>query len=93
MTEINENSPWKDMYDIMGIKCPQNDTERQILKMLGAGADVADCLEYWKSEGNDEEGFLEFMKRADEWETEALRWRENAETGKTDSNLQHRDKP
>jgi hypothetical protein len=75
VTESKANSPWKDIYHKIGRECPQNDTERYVLKMLGAGADVADCLEYWRSKGNDEEGFLEFMKRADEWETEEIRRR------------------
>jgi len=41
--------------------------------MLGEGESLPDCLEYWKSAGNSGESFLEFMKRADEWETEELR--------------------
>ncbi len=63
------------MYGKMGRECPQNDTERHILEMLGAGEELSVCLDYWKSVGNNEESFLEFMKRADEWETAELRRR------------------
>lgn len=73
MNENGNNSPWKEIYARMGTGCPKNDTEKHILEMLGAGKDLSDCLLYWKSEGMDEESFLEFMRRADEWETEEIR--------------------
>ena len=75
MTDSRANGPWKEMYNKMNRECPQNDTERHVLKMLGAGADVEDCLEYWESVKNSGESFLEFMKRADEWEKEEIRRR------------------
>jgi len=67
------NGPWKKLYEKMNRNCPQNETEQRVLKMLGEGESLPDCLEYWKSAGNSGESFLEFMKRADEWETEELR--------------------
>ncbi len=66
------NSPWKKMYERMGMECPQNDAERHILEMLGEGQDLSDCLEYWKAGGMNEESFLEFMEKADKWEAEEL---------------------
>ncbi len=75
MAETKTDSPWKEMYEKMGSECPRNDTEKHVLEMLGAGEELSDCLEYWRSKGNSEEGFPEFMKRADEWETEELRRR------------------
>ena len=73
MTERKTNSPWKEMYERIGTKCPTNDVERQVLKMLGAGESIPDCLEYWKDREMDEESFRQLMRRADEWETEELR--------------------
>ena len=73
MTKSKGNSPWKEMYERIGREYPQNDVERQVLKMLGAGESIPDCLEYWKSMGMDEESFLQLMRRADAWETEELR--------------------
>ena len=73
MTESNLNSPWKEMYERIGTEYPPNDVERHVLKMLGAGESIPDCLDYWKDRGMDEESFLQFMRRADEWETEELR--------------------
>ena len=67
------NGPWKKLYEKMDRDCPQNETERHVLNMLGEGESLSDCLEYWKSAGNSGESFLEFMKRSDEWETEELR--------------------
>ena len=45
MTESNLNSPWKEMYERIGTEYPQNDVERHVLKMLGAGESIPDCLE------------------------------------------------
>ncbi len=59
----------------MGKQCPKNDVERQVLTKLGHGESIPDCLEYWKAVGMDEESFLQFMRRADECETEELRRR------------------
>ena len=73
MTESRGNSPWKEMYERIGAEYPQNDAERQVLKMLGDGESIPDCLEYWKDRGMDEESFRQLMRRADEWETEELR--------------------
>ena len=75
MTESKGNSPWKEMYERSGTEYPQNDVERQVLKMLGRGESIPDCLEYWKDRGMDEESFRQLMRRADEWETEELRRR------------------
>lgn len=61
------------MYERIGTKCPTNDVEWQVLNMLGAGESISDCLEYWKDRGMDEESFLQFMRRADAWETEEVR--------------------
>ena len=73
MTESNLNSPWKEMYERIRTEYLQNDVERQVLKMLGAGESIPDCLDYWKDRGMDEDSFLRFMRRADEWEAEELR--------------------
>ena len=73
MTERKENSPWKEMYERIGTEYPQNDAERQVLEMLGRGESIPDCLERWKALGMDEGSFLQFMRRADAWETEELR--------------------
>ena len=67
------NSPWKEMYDGMYRECPKSNTESHVLEMLGAGKDMSTCLEYWMQMGMDEESFLDFMNRADRWETEELR--------------------
>ncbi len=72
MLETGVNSPWKEKYERIGMKYPQNDVERRVLKMLGRGESIPDCLEYWKTMGMDEESFLEFMRRADEWEREEM---------------------
>ena len=72
MTESNFNSPWKEMYERIGTECPQNDAERQVLKMLGHGESIPDCLEYWKDREMDEESFLQFMRLADAWETDEV---------------------
>ncbi|MCR5452254.1 MAG: hypothetical protein K6F00_06460 [Lachnospiraceae bacterium] len=66
------NSPWKELYEKMGRNFPKNETERHVLKMLKEGEGLSDCLEYWESAGNSGKNFIEFMKRADEWETEEL---------------------
>jgi len=73
VTENIGNSPWKEMYERIGTEYPQNDVERKVLKMLGYGESIPDCIDYWKKRGMDEENFLQFMRRADEWETEELR--------------------
>ena len=73
MTESKANSPWKEMYNKMGRECTQNDAERLVLEMLGNGESILDCLEFWKTLGMDGESFLQFMRRADEWETNELR--------------------
>ena len=73
MTESKTNSPWKEMYERIRREYPQNDAERQVLKMLGNGESIPDCLERWKTMGMDEESFLQFMRRADAWENEELR--------------------
>ena len=67
------NSPWKEMYDGMEMKCPESNHERHVLEMLGAGKDMSSCLEYWVQMGKDKESFLDFMDRAGRWETEELR--------------------
>ena len=81
MTESKGNSPWKEMYERIGTEYPQNDVERQVLKMLGRGESIPDCLEYWKDREMDEESFLQFMKRADAWETEELRRNSYSQSG------------
>ena len=81
MTESKGNSPWKEMYERIGTEYPQNDVERQVLKMLGRGESIPDCLEYWKAMGMTEESFLQFMKRADAWETEELRRNSYSQSG------------
>lgn len=81
MTESKGNSPWKEMYERIGTEYPQNDVERQVLKMLGRGESIPDCLEYWKEREMDEESFLQFMKRADAWETEELRRNSYSQSG------------
>lgn len=81
MTESRGNSPWKEMYERIGTEYPQNDVERQVLKMLGRGESIPDCLEYWKEREMDEESFLQFMKRADAWETEELRRNSYSQSG------------
>ena len=81
MTESKGNSPWKEMYERIGTEYPQNDVERQVLKMLGRGESIPDCLEYWKEREMDEESFLQFMKRADAWETEQLRRHSYSQSG------------
>ena len=45
MTESKTNSPWKEMYERIRREYPQNDAERQVLKMLGNGESIPDCLE------------------------------------------------
>ena len=69
------------MYERIGTEYPQNDVERQVLKMLGRGESIPDCLEYWKEREMDEESFLQFMKRADAWETEELRRNSYSQSG------------
>ena len=81
MTERKANSPWKEMYERIGTEYPQNDAERQVLEMLGRGESIPDCLERWKALGMDEGSFLQFMRRADAWETEELRRISNSQSG------------
>ena len=73
MTENDVNGPWKEMYERMGAECPENGVERRVLEKMGRGESIPDCLEYWKAAGMNEESFLQFMRRADEWEAEELR--------------------
>lgn len=67
------NSPWKEMYDRMEMKCPESDIERHVLEMLGSGKDMSACLEYWVQMKKDKDSFLDFMDRVGRWETEELR--------------------
>lgn len=80
-------SPWQDMYGKIAAECPENEAEREVLRMLGAGRDLLDCLDYWKSRGLAEEGFSDLMKRADRWETAYC------ETGKMEGGLADWDHP
>jgi len=62
VTEDIGNSPWKEMYERIGTEYPQNDVERKVLKMLGHGESIPDCLEYWKDREMDEESFRQLMR-------------------------------
>ncbi len=69
----DHKSPWNSFYEQMDKECPENDTERKIMEMLGQGKSIPDCLEFWTQQGLSEESFLDFLKKADKWETENLR--------------------
>ncbi len=68
-----KHSPWKAFYEQMGKECPENETEKKILTMLGEGKSIAECLEFWTQSGLSEQSFLDFLKKADKWETENIR--------------------
>ena len=71
--EGNSSSPWKGLYERISGDVPENDVEREILRMLGEGKGLTECAEYAKSRGMTDAGFLDLMKRADSREEEEIR--------------------
>ncbi len=66
---VIHGDPWEPMYQRMREELPGNDTEKEILEMLGQGKSISECLSIWVKNGYDKESFDVFMKKADEWET------------------------
>ncbi len=66
---MSHGDPWEPMYQRMRKELPENDTEKEILEMLGRGKSISECFSIWEKNGYDKEAFDNFMKKADEWET------------------------
>lgn len=64
---MNEN-PWEPMYQRMRDELPENEIERETLRMLAAAVPLSECEELWEKNGYTGEDFHRFMLRANEWE-------------------------
>ncbi len=56
-------------YDVLQEELPENDTEREVLKILARGGSVSECRELWVRNGYPEEEFDVFFKKAGDWES------------------------
>ena len=70
--EIKNENPWEPIYRRMEEELPQNDTEREILQILGKGGTICECRDLWVERGFKEDEFLLFLKKAEDWETANL---------------------
>ncbi|MCR5486569.1 MAG: hypothetical protein K6F35_03445 [Lachnospiraceae bacterium] len=65
---IRRQSPWSGIYDDIENKALGSSLKQHIIRMLRAGADIAECREYWIKSGEEEQGFLAFLDTLDRQE-------------------------
>ncbi len=61
-------SPWSRIYDDIESEASDSNPEQYIICMLRAGADIAECREYWIKSGEDEHSFSVFLDKLDQQE-------------------------
>ena len=59
-------------YEEMHEELPENDLERETLKILRDGGSLLECREIWKGKGYHDEEFDTFLRKARRWENEHL---------------------
>ncbi len=65
---IRRQSPWSRIYDDIERKASGSSLKQQIILMLRAGADIAECREYWIKNGEEERDFWVFLDTLDQQE-------------------------
>ncbi len=55
-------------YDVMREELPENDLERETLKILAGEGGIMECIELWEKNGYSKKDFDVFYKKAGDWE-------------------------